>query len=143
MEQDPKPLITVQATIYAGIEKVWHIWNTPAHVMRWNFAVPEWHCPAATNDLREGGMFNYRMEARDGSFGFDFYGTYNVVEPKTRLSYTLGDGRLVEVWFKELGEQTEVTETFETENENPAEMQRTGWQTILNNFKDYVETATF
>jgi uncharacterized protein YndB with AHSA1/START domain len=143
MEQVSKPIITIQATVEAGIEKVWHIWNTPGHVTNWNFAAPEWHCPTANNDLRVGGMFNYRMEARDGSFGFDFYGTYDEVVPKQKIGYTLGDGRKVEVFFEDKGDKTEVIETFEAEQENPVDMQRTGWQAILNNFKKYVETATF
>ena len=107
--------------------------------MHWNAASDDWHCPKAENDLRAGGTFSFRMEARDGSFGFDFGGTYTEVKPQQRFAYTIGDGRKVSVDFAKDGNGTKVTETFEAETENPLEMQRHGWQGILDRFKAYAE----
>ncbi len=141
MESTFKVKITVQATVLANIKMAWELWNTPEHITRWNSASNDWHTPKAENDLKEGGSFSYRMEARDGSLGFDFSGTYDEVKPKEFISYTLGDGRKVEVYFIDKGGETEVTEVFEVEDVNTIEMQRFGWQSILDNYKKYVEAS--
>ena len=141
MESVSNRKISVQTTINANIDKTWNGWNSPEHITRWNSASPDWHTPKAENDLREGGNFSYRMEAKDGSFGFDFAGIYDQVKPKQFISYTLGDDRRVEISFTDKGGQTEVTEIFEAEEENPIALQRTGWQAILDNFKKYVESS--
>jgi uncharacterized protein YndB with AHSA1/START domain len=134
-----KTKITVEANIAAPVDKVWKAFNDPQAIMAWNSASPDWHTPKAENDLRPGGSFNYRMEAKDGSAGFDLRGTYDEVVPNEFLSFTLEDGRTVEADFMDRGGKTHVTETFEAESENPIEMQRGGWQAILDSFKAYVE----
>ena len=131
--------ITVEANIGVPVEKAWNLWNSPQHIVNWNFAVNDWHCPTAENDLRVGGKLKARMEAKDESIGFDFEGIYDEVKPNERIAYTLGDGRKVSVDFKSNGTSTTITETFDAENANPAEMQRQGWQAILDNFKKYAE----
>jgi uncharacterized protein YndB with AHSA1/START domain len=131
--------ITVSANIATTIDQVWKKWTSPLDIIHWNFAHESWHAPNAINDLRVGGTFSYRMEARDGSFGFDFAGTYTTVEDFKKICYTLGDDRSVEVLFEEKENGVLVTETFDPENENPIELQQQGWQMILNNFKNYVE----
>jgi uncharacterized protein YndB with AHSA1/START domain len=136
----PKQKITIQTTVKAPLEKAWSLWNTPEHVTQWNSASPDWHSPRAENDLRAGGTFNYRMEARDGSNGFDFFGTYDEVQPHKRIAYTIGDGRKVEVNFSGIGDSTTIVQTFEAEETNPIEMQQQGWQTIMDNFKKYTES---
>jgi uncharacterized protein YndB with AHSA1/START domain len=136
-----EPLITIRTVIYNPIEKVWKCWITPSDIVQWNHASDEWHTTAAINDLQPGGKFNYRMEAKDGSFAFDFSGTYNEVIPEKLIKYTLDDGRKVTVWFTVLCDATEVVEAFEPENSHPIELQRDGWQMILNNFKHYTEQA--
>jgi uncharacterized protein YndB with AHSA1/START domain len=141
MEATAKNTISIGTTVNAGIEKVWELWNTPEHVAQWNNASPDWHTPKAENDLRNGGKFNYRMEARDGSFGFDFWGTYDEIQPNKLIRYTIGDGRKVETNFTGSGDSTEINTVFEAEGTNPVEMQRTGWQSILDNFKKYAESA--
>lgn len=134
--------ISIETTITAPIEKVWQYWNDPAHITQWNAASTDWHTPRAENDLKQGGSFLHRMEAKDGSMGFDFGGVYDEVEPNCRLNYTIGDGRKVQVQFaSENAGTTTVKESFEPEGMNPPEMQRTGWQAILDNFKRYVEAA--
>jgi uncharacterized protein YndB with AHSA1/START domain len=135
-----KTKITAEATVNAPVEKVWKIWTTPAHIMKWNNASPDWHTPIAENDLKVGGKFLSRMEAKDGSFGFDFWGIYDEVKTSERITYTLGDDRKVEITFKSHGNTTTVTETFEAENQNSVEMQQAGWQAILNNFKKHAES---
>ena len=140
METATKTNITVEATVNAPIEKVWKLWNEPNHITKWSFATPEWHTPRAENDLRPGGTFSSRMEAKDGSMGFDFAGIYDEVRPNEHISYTLGDGRKVQITFTSLGAQTRVVETFEAENSNPVDMQKAGWQAIMNNFKAYAES---
>lgn len=135
-----KTKITVEATINAPLEKVWKIWTTPAHIMKWNNASDDWHTPTAENDLRVGGKFLSRMEAKDGSFGFDFWGIYDDVKTNERITYTMDDGRKVEIIFKSQGNTTIVTETFEAEGENSVELQQQGWQAILNNFKMHAES---
>lgn len=132
--------VTINANINAPIEKVWEYWNNPEHVTKWNAASEDWHSPKAENDLRKGGAFNYRMEAKDGSFGFDFAGVYDDVVPNQHISYTMGDGRSVSNEFADNNGTTEITSTFDAENENPVEMQREGWQAILDNFKKYTES---
>ena len=133
-----KPTITVSTVIDAPIEKVWQYWNEPAHIQEWCHASDDWHAPHATNDLREGGRFTTRMEAKDGSFGFDFGGTYTAVVPNERIAYTMDDGRTVNITFTKTDGGYRIDETFEAESENPIEMQRGGWQAILDSFKKHV-----
>lgn len=131
--------ITVEATVQAPVEKVWKYWNEPAHIMNWAHASDDWHAPHAENDLRTGGKFSTTMAAKDGSFSFDFGGVYDRVEDHKRISYTLGDGRTVDIIFESQNGTTKVIETFEAEEMNPLDMQRGGWQAILDNFKKYTE----
>ncbi|MFM9984770.1 MAG: SRPBCC family protein [Flavobacteriales bacterium] len=139
MESTTKTKITIEAIINAPISKVWSAWNNPEDVMKWNMASPDWHCPAATNDLRVGGKFVYTMAARDGSMSFDFEGVYTNVIDNELIEYVLADAREISIVFSTEGSTTRVVETFDPENENPVEMQRSGWQSILDNFKSYVE----
>jgi len=140
METKDKISITVEATVNAPVEKVWNFWSEPAHITKWNSASPDWHTPRAENDLRAGGKFSSRMEARDGSMGFDFGGTYDEVKKHKLISYTLGDGRKCRVDFSSLSpDETKVVETFDAEGQNSVELQRGGWQAILDNFKNYTE----
>lgn len=132
--------ITVENTIDSPTETVWECYTLPEHITKWNNASLDWHTPRAENDLRVGGKFLSRMEAKDGSAGFDFWGIYGEVEVNKLIKYTMGDGRKVEVVFAGDDEQTKVIINFEAENENSVEMQRGGWQAILDNFKKYVET---
>ncbi len=134
-----KTTVTVEATINAPVEIVWQLWTLPEHITKWNNASDDWHTPRAENDLRTGGKFLSRMEARDGSFGFDFSGVYDEVKTNERITYTLDDERKVNITFINEGNTTKVVESFEAESENPIEMQRGGWQAILNNFKKYAE----
>jgi len=133
--------ITIQTTVNAPVEKVWKAFNEPEHIKRWNSASEDWHTTASENDLKAGGRFRSRMEAKDGSFGFDFAGTYNEVKLHETIKYTLEDDRKVSINFKSIGNQnqTEITEAFEVEEANPIKMQEEGWQAILNNFKRYTE----
>ncbi|AHF16643.1 SRPBCC family protein [Niabella soli] len=131
--------ITVAATINAPVAKVWEYWTEPEHIRKWNSASDDWHTPRAENDLRVGGAFSSRMEARDGSMGFDFGGIYDVVLLNKEIAYTMGDGRKVQILFASEGNHTSVTETFEAEATNPIEMQQAGWQAIMDNFKRYTE----
>lgn len=135
----PKEKVLVSARVEAPLARVWEAWTRPEHITRWTFASPDWHAPRATNDLRTGGSFSTRMEAKDGSFGFDFAGVYDVVEPMKRIAYHLGDEREVLVRFAERGGAVLVEEEFDPEGENSPERQREGWQAILDNFKRYVE----
>ena len=139
METAAKTAITIETTINAPVEKVWKFWTLPEHITKWNNASDDWHTPKAENDLRVGGKFAARMEAKDGSFGFEFGGVYDAVKTNELIEYTLGDGRKVAVHFMADGNETKLSETFEAENTNSIEMQRGGWQAILNNFKKYVE----
>lgn len=132
--------ITISATVNAPINKAWEIWTDPEHVKKWNNASPDWHTPNATNDLRPGGRFTFTMAAKDGSFSFDFGGVYDVVTIGEFISYTLDDNRKVSVSFKSDHNKTDIVETFDPENQNPVEMQRGGWQAILDNFKKYTES---
>ncbi len=131
--------VTVQATINSDIKKVWDYYNNPEHITQWNFADPSWQCPNAENDMKVGGKYLARMEAKDGSFGFDFEATYSEIIEGEQFTYGLGE-RSVNVKFNPISNQTEVIVTFDAENENPIERQRAGWQAILNNFKNYTET---
>jgi uncharacterized protein YndB with AHSA1/START domain len=132
-------IITVKTQVNGPVEKVWELWTNPVHITHWNHASDDWFTPWAENDLQVGGKFRSRMEARDGSFGFDFEGIYDVVEENQRIEYTLGDDRKVKIEFKEEGSITLVTESFEAESMNPVELQRNGWQAIIDNFKKYAE----
>ncbi len=131
--------ITVETTVKAPLEIVWQSWTDPVHVTKWCAASADWHVPSAENDLRVDGRFKTRMEARDGSAGFDFGGTYTLVEEHARIEYVMADGRTVQIAFAPVDGGVLVAETFDTENENPADMQRTGWQAILDNFRTYTE----
>jgi uncharacterized protein YndB with AHSA1/START domain len=140
MEPLKRSSISVRAKINAPIVKVWKYWTTPEDIVRWNNATDDWHTPRAVNDLRAGGKFSYRMEAKDGSMGFDFGGTYEKITINKEIDYTIGDGRKVKIIFSTLGNKTEVLETFEAEDTNSIEIQRSGWQSILNNFRNYAES---
>jgi uncharacterized protein YndB with AHSA1/START domain len=130
--------IIINSVINAAPNKVWQYYTSPEHITQWNFADPSWCCPSASNDMRVGGKYIARMEARDGSFGFDFEAVYEEIEEGKSFSYNAGD-RQVRVVFESLGDQTKVIVSFDPENENPIEMQQQGWQSILDNFKQYVE----
>lgn len=131
--------ISINATIKAPVDRVWKCYTTAEDITQWNFASDDWCCPRAQNDLRMGGSFSWRMEAKDGSFGFDFSGTYEEVQKNRLIAYTIGDGRKVRVTFTDQGSETKIMVSFEAENQNALEMQRGGWQAILQNFKKYVE----
>lgn len=140
MEVPGKIMITVDCLVNAPSEKVWKLWTTPLHIMQWNNASETWHTPIAENDLKVGGKFLFRMEAKDGSFGFDFIGVYDEIEKNKRIAYTLEEGRKVVINFVDQGDETGVVETFEPEHTNSIELQKGGWQSILDNFKKYVES---
>lgn len=136
---DPKPQITVEALVQASPARTWACWTEPQHIMEWNAASDDWHCPSATSDLRVGGEFHSTMAARDGSFQFDFGGTFEEIIPQQKIVSVMGDGRKIVTTFEETPDGVRVTETFEAESENPLEMQRAGWQAILDRFKKHVE----
>ena len=140
METAEKTLITIETLVKAPVEKVWEFWSSPNHIKNWCNASEDWHAPKAENDLRTGGKFMTRMEAKDGSFGFDFGGEYDEVKEFEKIAYTMGDGRKVNVLFTARGSETAIEESFEAESENSVEMQKAGWQSILDNFKKYVES---
>lgn len=131
--------IKIQATIAAAPQKVWEAWTKPEHITNWNFASDDWRCPKAANDLRVGGKYAARMEAKDGSFGFEFEAVYEEIIDQKKITYTMSDGRKATTDFENLSGKTKVTTVFDAEKQNPEEMQRDGWQAILNNFKKYVE----
>ncbi|MCB0689060.1 MAG: SRPBCC family protein [Saprospiraceae bacterium] len=131
--------ITIRAIIAAPVDQVWDFWIEPKHITKWCSASEEWHAPKAENDLKKGGKFLTRMEAKDGSFGFDFGGIYTQVEKHTRIDYVLDDGRQVGIQFLKLDNGTEIVQCFDPEQENSREMQKQGWQSILDNFKKYAE----
>lgn len=133
--------ITVKSDVKAPLAKVWHAYVTPADIMQWNAASDDWHTTRSTVDLREGGAFSSRMEAKDGSFGFDFAGTYTKVKPQRLIEYEMGD-RAAKVEFADSGNAVTVSVTFDAEGENDPEMQRAGWQAILDNFKRHVEASS-
>ncbi len=134
-----KNTITISAQIKGDLKSIWDCYTMPEHITQWNFADPSWHCPWATNDMKPGGKYVARMEARDGSFGFEFGATYDQVDPQKSFAYTIGDGRKVKVQFNPNGAIIDVVVSFEAEQQNPVELQRDGWQSILNNFKKYAE----
>ncbi len=137
-------VIKVEATVNAPVEKVWAIFTEPEHIKKWNTASEDWHTTKSENDLTVGGKFSSRMEAKDGSFGFDFGGIYTAVKRHELIAYTMGDnmneGRKAENTFTSVGNATKVVTSFEAETDNPIEMQQGGWQAILNNFKKYTES---
>ncbi len=135
-------MITIQTTVNAPVEKVWSYWNQPEHITKWAFASDDWEAPHAENDLREGGKFKTRMQSKtDQTQGFDFGGIYTKVDENKLIEYTMDDGRKVSVQFETTSEgQTRITESFDPESENSEEMQRSGWQAILDNFKKYSES---
>jgi uncharacterized protein YndB with AHSA1/START domain len=134
-----KSPITVQTLVNVPLEKAWKCWTDPAHITQWNHASDDWHCPKATNDPRTGGKFSATMAARDGSMSFNFEGVYDEVIPLQKLAYQMPGGRNVLVTFAAEGSGTLVTETFDPEDMNPEEMQRAGWQAILDNYKQHTE----
>lgn len=138
--ENQKVSIFIEVIVNANIDKVWDCWTLPENVVNWNFASDDWHSPSAENDLTIGGKFSYRMEAKDGSFGFDFWGIYTNIIPKELIEITLGDERKVKVEFSEYENGIKIIESFETEDVNTAELQRNGWQAILNNFKKFTES---
>lgn len=131
--------ITIRATVLADRQKVWNYYTQPEHITKWNFADPSWHCPTAKNDLKVGGSYVARMEAKDGSFGFDFEAVYTEINPLKSFSYGF-ENRNIQVRFEDMGKNTKVMIEFDPESENPIDMQKNGWQSILNNFKNYVES---
>jgi uncharacterized protein YndB with AHSA1/START domain len=139
MERQGKQVIRIENTVNAPVKKVWEYWTKPEHIVKWNHASDDWHSPWSKNDLREGGSFSARMEAKDGSMGFDFGGTYDAVREHQYIEYTIGDGRKVKIDFTPQNNSTQVVESFEAEDTNSLEMQRGGWQAILDNFKKYTE----
>ena len=134
-----KTLINISTTVNAPVEKVWQHWTNPQAIIKWHTASPDWHTPKAEQELQPEGKFSYRMEAKDGSFGFDFSGVFDEVKPNNYLEYTLDDGRKVTVNFTSKGNESYIEQSFEPEKTIPVEMQRGGWQNILDNFKQYVE----
>jgi uncharacterized protein YndB with AHSA1/START domain len=132
--------ITVEVSINAPLEKAWSFWTNPEDIKKWNAASPDWHTTKAENDLTVGGKFSSRMEAKDGSFGFDFWGIYDAIMPNEYIEYTMGDGRKCQITFTIHGDSTHISQTFEAENENPVELQKGGWQAIMDNYKGYIET---
>ena len=131
--------ITVEAIIEAPIETVWNFWTKPEHVMHWNFASKDWHCPKATSDFNIGGEFHYSMAAKDGSVEFDFCGTFTKIIDQSFIEIFLEDGRELNIQFESEGSSTKIIETFEPEEVNSMELQKQGWQAILDNFKTYAE----
>jgi len=140
MESLQKTQITVQTQVNAPVEKVWESYTEPEHIVQWNSASPDWHTPYATNDLQPGGSFVSRMEAKDGSIGFDFGGVYQDVVQYELISYIMEDGRRARITFEEENQKTRVEVVFDAEEMNPIEMQHDGWQAILDNFKSYTES---
>ncbi|MEP6685069.1 MAG: SRPBCC family protein [Parafilimonas sp.] len=139
MENTNKTNITVETTVNAPVEKVWEYFTKPEHIVKWSHASDDWHTTTAENDLRVGGKFSSRMEAKDGSYGFDFGGIYDVVDINKKIEYTLDDGRKVSIDFSNENDATKVSETFEAESTNSIEMQKGGWQAIMDNYKKYTE----
>lgn len=134
--------ISIETEVKASLTAVWNAWVTPEDITSWNYAIDEWYCPKAEIDLEVGGKFNYRMEAKDGSMGFDFEGTFTEINPQKSIRFELEDSRVVTVDFSESAEGVRVIETFDAEDENSAEQQKQGWQSILNNFKKHVESKS-
>ncbi len=139
MKSEHRTKITVATSVRLPLDEAWKLWTEPEHITHWNQASDDWQTPWAENDLRPGGTFDFRMEARDGSSGFDFSGVYDEVRTGEKIAYTMDDGRKAEVTFAKHGPDTAITEEFEAESENPVEMQRRGWHSILDHFKRYAE----
>lgn len=135
-----KPLITLEAIIIKPMNTVWECWTKPEHITKWCFASDDWRAPSSTSDFKVGGKLSTRMEAKDGSFGFDFWGIYDEIKPNEKLTITMGDDRKWNTYFSLVDGGVKVVEEFEAESQNPVEMQQEGWQMILNNFKKYVES---
>jgi uncharacterized protein YndB with AHSA1/START domain len=135
-----KNVISIAVTVKKDLNSTWKYFTGDEHVIQWNFATPDWYCPRATSDFREGGTFTFRMEAKDGSFGFDFGGTYTKIVKNSLIEYKLGDDRTVRAVFSTTSEGTRINEEFDAESVHPPEQQRAGWQSILNNFKTYAES---
>lgn len=133
-------MITISTLVKAPLDKTWEAFTDPVHIVNWNNASPDWHTPYAYNDLRVNGSFKSTMAAKDGSFSFDFEGTYTAITPLKSIHYTIADGRKVEVEFENTAEGVQIVEKFEPESMNPEEMQQAGWQAILTNFKNYIES---
>ncbi len=131
--------ITIEAHVSAPVQKVWSFFTEPKHITQWNFADPSWQCPWATNELKVGGQYTARMEAKDGSFGFELVGIYENIILEKKISYKMADGRKVTTEFQNLGDRTKVVTIFDAEKENSEDLQKHGWQAILDNFKNYVE----
>lgn len=134
--------ISIETEVEAPLSTVWHAWVTPEDIIHWNFAIDDWCCPSAEIDLEAGGKFCYRMEAKDGSVGFDFEGEFTEIDVHKAIRFQLGDVREVTVEFIETDTGVRVVETFDAEDENSAEQQRLGWLGILNNFKKHVESKS-
>jgi uncharacterized protein YndB with AHSA1/START domain len=132
--------ITIETIVHASMDKVWDSWTNPTHITKWAFASDDWEAPHAENDVREGGKFLTRMAAKDGSAAFDFTGTYTKVIPNELIEYTIADGRTVSAHFEQVGDSVKIVQEFEMENENSEELQRSGWQAILDNYKKYTES---
>ncbi len=139
MESNKSISITVHTIVNLTVDKVWQFWTNPDDIVKWNNASEDWHTTKATNDLRIGGRFTYRMEAKDGSMSFDFGGVYNNIILHKQIDYVLDDDRKVSIIFTATNNTTEIQETFEAETENSIELQRFGWQCIMDNFKKYAE----
>jgi len=138
METQPTK-VTVETTVNVPVEKAWEIWNEPTHVTKWASPSPDWHTTSSENDLRTGGSFKSRMEAKDGSYGFDFGGVYDQVDTNKYIEYTMGDNRNVTITFTEQGGATHISETFDAETIHPVDFQKAGWQAIMDNYKKYAE----
>ena len=131
--------ITIEATVNADMQTAWNCYTNPEHITKWNFADDSWHCPSAENDLRVGGKMKSRMEAKDGRFGFDFEAIYDEVKENEKIVYHLEDGRSVDITFEETGGSILIKIVFDAENENPVDMQKAGWQAILDNYKKHAQ----
>lgn len=140
MDTQNRKVVTVETTVNAPVEKVWEYFSLPKHIMQWNNASEDWFTPSSENDFKEGGKFINRMEAKDGSMGFDFTGTYQKIIQNEYIEYTIIDGRSVKIKFAPEGDGTKITESFDAEITNPIDMQKRGWQSILDNFKKYTES---
>lgn len=140
MDKNAKTLVTVETVVNAPIETVWKKWTNPDDIVKWNNASDDWHTTKVENDLKVGGKFLSRMEAKDGSMAFDFSGTYDTIKPDELIEYTADDNRKVKIHFSDGNDKTKIIEIFEAENENPIAMQQSGWQSILDNFKKYTES---
>lgn len=133
--------IVIEVHIKAPLTKVWQAWTTPTDIMQWNFASADWYCPRAELDLQVGGHFNYRMEARDGSFGFDFQGEFSHIMLYQCIQFKLADDRQVTVEFRESEQGVHLCETFAAEDQHSAQQQQQGWLSILQNFARHVERS--